>query len=301
MSEKPFHHRSQFKVPNKPFKGKSKAKARKNQAKNPPRKFVKVKNEEGKKWNRLNRNRQLQKQKREEVLAKKRLGSKRGPPKIVAIIPLSPTAQTRQVAKLLADAGEQGAPSLPLRSPNPRIFHLAHKEGQTLQRFILYDTPRDELPLLDIAKVADIILAVVGPHDNLEEPAVDPFAQHMLTLLKAQGYSSVIGVMQSMGQVPAKKEAAYKRNCTKFLQSVFDDEPKVLALDDAKDAPAVLRWMSNIKIKGVRWRENRTYMLADWTFAYQQTPGTDVGARIAPTCLRRTLPTSRRRAPMLVC
>ena len=50
--------------------------------------------------------------------------------------------------------GEQGAPSLPLRSPNPRIFHLAHKEGQTLQRFILYDTPRDELPLLDIAKVA---------------------------------------------------------------------------------------------------------------------------------------------------
>ena len=60
------------------------------------------------------------------------------------------------------------------------------------QRFTLFAVPRDLDSVLDVAKVADIILFVV-PVDG----GVDHLGESFISLIKAQGLPSVLTVIQA--------------------------------------------------------------------------------------------------------
>jgi hypothetical protein len=136
----------------------------------------------------------------------------------------------------------------------------------------LYACPRELQPLLDIAKIADVVVLAVGPDESDERINVDSIGAHFVTCLKAQGVSSVIGVVQGFDRVPAKKHLAFKKAATQFFHSAFEDEPKVLPLDEDKDVAALHRWMTNLKIKGIRWRDERNYLLAEYVLFRQTSP-----------------------------
>lgn len=141
---------------------------------------------------------------------------------------------------------------------------MINSDGARSERMTLYACPRELQALLDIAKIADVVVLAVGPDESHERINVDSIGAHFVTCLKAQGVSSVIGVVQGFDRVPAKKHLAFKKAANQFFQTAFEEEPKVLPLDEEKDVAALHRWMTNLKIKGIRWRDERNYMLAEY-------------------------------------
>jgi hypothetical protein len=113
--------------------------------------------------------------------------------------------------------------------------------------------------------------------------SVDNIGAHFVTCLKAQGVSSIIGVVQGFNKVSAKKHLAFKKSATQFFHSAFEDEPKVLPLDEDKDVAALYRWVTNLKIKGIRWRDERNYMLAEHVGFVLNAPNATVHYYYHPT------------------
>ena len=118
MSGEGFHHRSLFKRPNKPFKGKSRQRSDRdvagkvgaqqciNSSHTSVKKAANSSLDVGKaKWNRLNHAKQIQRNKREEHIAKAKLkiGSRHGPSKILALVSISPHANPLQLIDLLKE------------------------------------------------------------------------------------------------------------------------------------------------------------------------------------------------------
>jgi len=63
---------------------------------------------------------------------------------------------------------------------------VAHK-----QRLTIIDTPRVSSAILDVAKIADVILFALSA-----EEGTDDYGDHLISMIKAQGLPAVIGCLQ---------------------------------------------------------------------------------------------------------
>ena len=318
-----YHHRSNMKRANKPFKGASKGKQdRKNRGKTDTTpstsahthaaiKHATASNPTLAKQTRINRGKQLQQNRRVEVLQQKRVGSSRGPPRIIALIPLSASVDTAAVQRAIEERGathaaECGAGGL--------LREVGWLHGGKERRVVVYNTPRDQHAILDIAKVADIICFIVAPplssaialpssaasvasesgstlsDDTDAAIDVDDFGRHAVTILKAQGLPSVIGLttaspalLHTPHSAPptltTKRLAAFRRTALRYFHTAFSTDTKVVAIDSAADSPALLRWWTELSLRGVLWRQKRNYMLAGGVQVEEQREGEE-GRRV---------------------
>ena len=306
-----FHHRSTFKRSNKPFKGRSKGKQERSNrgkvdkpsstaaASAPPPSLSS--SSVSSKQARVNRSRQLQQQKRQELVTQKRIGSSRGPPRIVALIPLNAAIDTAAAARRIASDCDS---SLPLWGGSLQEVCWLH--GGRERRLLLYSTPRTQNAVLDIAKVADVVCFLLSPSppsasssshaaadtaSSLSEDAdssidVDDFGRHAITILKAQGLPAVIGVTTASGTaetaapLTAKRQAQFRRTALRYFHTAFGADTKVVAVEEqragmeleeaevkdtgreAGGAAMLLRWLSELKLREIGWRERRCYLLA---------------------------------------
>ena len=210
------HHRSLFKEPNRPFKGKSKGKAKhsskgkveSNSARNAATDVT------ARRTDRVHRNKQvrfisfvavcsygssppsfsslthtsgrvssqLQQQKRHELLSKARLCGRHGAPTLVALVALNELASTAQLKRTLisfalsqagtiesseqhhrtvqshmagahASAGAACVPDAFTLYNHPRVTTVSLPVDKRTHRFSFFETPRDPMAVLDIAKV----------------------------------------------------------------------------------------------------------------------------------------------------
>ena len=323
-----YHHRSAFKRTNRQFKGASKGKQdRKNRGKvdtapssitpqahshaHAAIKHATASNPTLAKQTRLNRSKQLQHNKRAEVMQQKRVGSSRGPPRIVALVPLSASINTAALQQLIEQGGathaaECGAGGL--------LREVGWLHGGKERRVVVYNTPRDQHAILDIAKVADIICFIVAPPLSSAAPPpassasvasesgstlsedtdavidVDDFGRHAVTILKAQGLPSVIGLTSASpallhpphtasAPLSAKRLAAFRRTATRYFHTAFSPDTKIVSVDTAADSPSLLRWWTELSLRHVLWRQKRSYMLAAGVHVEEQRPGEE-GRRV---------------------
>lgn len=194
------------------------------------------------------------------MMARKRLGSRHGPPKTIGIISLSPNADLQKLtlnmmlhSKLLNDI--------------PNSFNYAQTISTMIEkresRFTLVLAPRDPIAVVDVAKTADILLLVMAPREeDGEDLGVDILGNHFLQLIKAQGVPGVIGVAQGVSTVtPPKKQQALSKLCQRFYSTVFETDTKVFHADNSLDIMSMFRWMAHASPRDITWRQGRCRML----------------------------------------
>jgi pre-rRNA-processing protein TSR1 len=117
---------------------------------------------------------------------------------------------------------------------------------------------------LDAMKVADYCIFLLSP---VEE--VSPWGENLLRTLQAQGIPSAITAMApsiSSSQPPIKEHSSIQKSLLSFIKYFIPSQPKIFNL--LEGAPSsenlnAIRALCEGKPSEVRWREGRSYMVAD--------------------------------------
>ncbi|XP_032901787.1 pre-rRNA-processing protein TSR1 homolog [Amblyraja radiata] len=192
-------------------------------------------------------------QSRETVLAEKRsLGSRDGPPHLVAVIPLHGGISAQGALRLIRS---DEAASVFNSDESGESFGLVSSRFKRRFYFIRVNAG-DIHAVLDLAKVADTLLFVLDPYEGW-----DSYGDFCLSCVFAQGLPSHVFVVQGVNDLPIKKRAEAKRNLSKMLERRFLDA-KSFHLDTEQEATLVIRHMAMQKQKHLTFRERRSYLLA---------------------------------------
>ncbi|XP_063361365.1 pre-rRNA-processing protein TSR1 homolog [Cydia amplana] len=203
---------------------------------------------------------QLRRNKREEVLSKKRaLGGTRNPPFLVCVVPLNAQLDVQSALAILRTCSEGAVVS---QSENG-ILHIGLPNFKQRFSFICPETD-NEFALLDTLKVADTVLYVSSA---LDEP-VDEWGEKVLALSMAQGMPTPVVVAMDIEGVNPKKRTTEKQNVQKLISKWLPEE-KIIQLDKSSDGLNVLRRIGNQKRNILHHREKRPYMLAE---SYEYVP-----------------------------
>lgn len=147
---------------------------------------------------------------------------------------------------------EKNTPNTPLVVSVPK-----HKS-----RLALYPTTRNLMALLDICKVADVVLFVMDAVD-----VIDSYGAALSSALMAQGLPTVFGAIVGLDKVPAKSRSDTRKAALKTFQQKFTNEPRVMAMEGESDIANLVRFLCVSHVREF-WRNARSYMLpggVHWT------------------------------------
>eukprot|EP01063_Lacrimia_lanifica_P019451 TRINITY_DN2672_c3_g5_i1.p2 TRINITY_DN2672_c3_g5~~TRINITY_DN2672_c3_g5_i1.p2 ORF type:complete len:836 (+),score=387.10 TRINITY_DN2672_c3_g5_i1:75-2582(+) len=233
----------------------------------------------GAKLKRIQQSDQRRDSKRQELLAAKRLGRK-GAPKIVGVIPIGETSDQITTRRQLQQLCETGA-----SYEGPTTV----KSSQFNQRFTFLHSTDDQQEQLDLAKVCDIIVfsVRVAVDEDIDPNAIEPdlpddktiqtwysdvglciddTGRQILSMINSQGLPSVCVVLQGLDMIAnARKRRSVERVHLRYFKSIMTEGvvPKVFSTDTDAKAKLALRYMSEQKIREVKWRDIRPYFLAE--------------------------------------
>ncbi|KAJ7416386.1 Pre-rRNA-processing protein TSR1 like protein [Willisornis vidua] len=206
---------------------------------------------------------QLRRQRKEAVLAEKRsLGSRDGPPHLVAVVLLHSGAAAHDSLRLLQSqdgavvrAAPGGAGGFALLCPRLK------------QRWRFVTAQAGDLhTVLDLAKVADSLLFLLDPADGW-----DGAGEHCLSCLFAQGLPSYALAVPGGPDLPPKKWIDARKKLTKAIEKRFP-EAKLFPLHTEQDCSLLLRHLSTQKQRPLCFRARRAHLLA---YAAEFVPGQD--------------------------
>ncbi|PHH91806.1 hypothetical protein CDD83_10229 [Cordyceps sp. RAO-2017] len=250
-------HRPTTKVSHKPFKSKAASKHElRDRAKG------RVPNERGlrktphqqvmSKFDRRNQAKQARLSKHREHLRETSIFSgKDGAPRVVAVIPLCADADAKTAVRQLNGSLDIDAEVL---DGSTRVSVARFK--QKLQYLPLR---RDLVACLDAARVADFVVVILSANED-----VDALGELILRSVESQGLSTLFTVVQNLDKVePAKQRQAVLGSLKSFITHFHPEQDKVYSLDNRQECSNLMRSLCSTTPKGVRWRDERSWMLAD--------------------------------------
>eukprot|EP01130_Rhizamoeba_saxonica_P017541 TRINITY_DN8528_c0_g1_i5.p1 TRINITY_DN8528_c0_g1~~TRINITY_DN8528_c0_g1_i5.p1 ORF type:complete len:743 (-),score=184.82 TRINITY_DN8528_c0_g1_i5:135-2363(-) len=209
-----------------------------------------------KKQQRKNRAKQFAEQKRQQSLLRNSIGRmNQGPPRLVAIVPLGSQANVDEALNLLLTQCEYEESQL--LPTNIGGIHAEVPRFKTRLSFYKVND-RETNTILDMAKVADVILFVV----NIDE-GIDEAGETTISLLKNFGLPSVMGTYQGLNTVENKKKSAAKKLMQEILHDIFPNKPKMVPMDTERDSNQAIRFLCNVKISNNSWKNLRPYMFVE--------------------------------------
>lgn len=118
---------------------------------------------------------------------------------------------------------------------------------------------QDFLAVLDACKLADFVIFILSAKEE-----VDKHGESLLRAIESQGVSNVVMVVQHLDTVePAKKRPDVKKSLLSYINHFFPATEKVHSLDVVQEAQNVVRSLCTLNPKGIRWRDARSYMMAE--------------------------------------
>ncbi|XP_061538130.1 pre-rRNA-processing protein TSR1 homolog [Phycodurus eques] len=240
--------------------------------------LTKKQRKEQRKMDRKNKANQLRKNKRDVVLTeKRRLGSRDGPPILVAVVSLHPAVDAGAVTKLLRQEGTGG-----VVHQDKSVSGASDSFGLVVprfkQRFTFLRTNTDDIhSLLDVAKLADSLVFVLDAAEGW-----DSYGDYCLSCLFAQGLPSCALVCQGVSDLPVKKKVDSRRVLSKVMELRFP-EARLFPLDTEQDVTLLLRHLGTQKQRKLGYRSRRSHLVAqNVTFtpkavSGEGTPGGPVG------------------------
>ncbi|XP_029373701.1 pre-rRNA-processing protein TSR1 homolog isoform X1 [Echeneis naucrates] len=218
--------------------------------------LTKKQRKEQKRMDRRHKANQLRRNKKDMVLTeKRRLGSRDGPPHLVAVVPLHAGVDAGAITKLLRGEGAGG-----VVHQEQCIGGVSDSFGLILPRFkqrftFLNHSTADMHSLLDVAKIADSLVFVLDSTEGW-----DSYGDYCLSCLFAQGLPSHALVCQGVSDLPVKKRVESRRALSKITESRFPDA-HLFSLDSEQGATLLLRHLGSQRQRKLGFRSRRAHLL----------------------------------------
>lgn len=189
----------------------------------------------------------------ETAVNRKMYAGRNGAPKIIAVIPLSASINPLEsVVRINTALGIENA-----NIQNPGVSTVLSDRFKQKLTYIL--PPRNFINILDAAKVADFVVFALS---SLEE--VDEFGELCIRAIESQGVSNVFGVVTDLKNISGAKQQTDVRNSLfSFFTHFFPTTDKLYAPEIESEVLNLARALCQKFPKGVNWRDERPYMLAD--------------------------------------
>ncbi|KAJ9619306.1 ribosome biogenesis protein tsr1 [Taxawa tesnikishii (nom. ined.)] len=174
-------------------------------------------------------------------------------PRIVAVVPLCDDVSSHGAVGSLAK-------SVDIEEELPGSGLCRLDVGRFKQKLQFVTSPmRDLFEALDACRLADFVVFVLSA-----EQEVDDLGDSMLRCIESQGVSNVLTVVQGLDKVePAKRRPQVLGSLKSFITHFFATQEKVHSLDSRQDCANVMRSLCTTTPKGIRWREDRSWMLVE--------------------------------------
>ena len=254
------HHRSTTKVSHKPFKsrhatkslikeiakGKIEGTEKKGSRKTPHQQVMS-------KFDRKNHAKQMrqikhqQNQKSASVFA-----GHNGAPRVIGVVPLCEGLDAVAAIHKLNQAVDAEA-IWPLEG------HMKVRVDRFKQNLVYVPVERDLLSALEACRCADFVIFLLSP---TEEPGVE--GEQMLKTIEGQGVSNVLTMVQNLNSIESPKTRFQVASSLKtYITHFFPSQEKVLSLDSESECANAIRSLCTTTPKGIKWREDRSWMLAE--------------------------------------
>lgn len=175
-----------------------------------------------------------------------------GAPRIVAVIPLCDDNDSRlAVRKLNQELGinEEITNTGPSRVRVDRFK----------QNITYVPVSRDLISALDACRVADFVILLLSPTQDAGEEG-----ELILRAIEGQGVSNVLTMVQNLETVePPKKRIQVVSSLKSYITHFFPTQEKIHNLDLDRECANVIRTLCTTTPKGVKWREDRSWMLIE--------------------------------------
>lgn len=175
-----------------------------------------------------------------------------GAPRIVAVIPLCEDNDSRlAVQKLNQEIGIR-----------QEIFDTGPSRVRVdrfKQNITYVPVSRDLLSALDACRVADFVILLLSPTQDADEEG-----ELLLRAIEGQGVSNVLTMVQNLETVePPKKRSQIVSSLKSYITHFFPTQEKIHNLDLDRECANVIRTLCTTTPKGVKWREDRSWMLIE--------------------------------------
>ncbi|KAH1498842.1 hypothetical protein LV164_005116 [Aspergillus fumigatus] len=250
------HHRSTTKTSHKPFKSKhaskgalkdiNKGKVERGTRKTPHQQLMS-------KLDRRNQARQKQQLKHQEkAQANSIFTGANGAPRHVAVVPLSVDVDVAAILRSLNESVDVSADVSADTISRVRIDRFR----QSLQYI---PAKYDLMGALDVCRMADFVVLALSSEVEVEEQG-----EQLLRSIEGQGISNVVAVVQGLDKInPPKKRPQVASSLKSFINHFFPSVEKVLSVDSRQECSNVVRSLCTATPKGIRWRDERSWMLVE--------------------------------------
>ncbi|CCU74971.1 pre-rRNA processing protein Tsr1 [Blumeria hordei DH14] len=205
------------------------------------------------KLDRRNHNKQKQLAKHREHLKEAGIFSGRnGAPRIVAIIPLSSNVSAAAAARSLSQ-------SLDITCEVPEEGQLQIEIDRFKQKVQFVLVPAELMACLDAGRVADFVIFILSAEQEVNEEG-----ENIIRSVESQGISTLLTTVQGLDNIePPKKRVGVLSSLKSFIKHFHPEQEKVHNLDSRQECANLMRSICTTSPKGVRWRDERSWMLVD--------------------------------------
>jgi pre-rRNA-processing protein TSR1 len=205
------------------------------------------------KFDRRNQARQKQQTKHKEHLRETNVFAGRdGAPRIVAVIPLCEDANAAAAIRSLSN-------SLDIEAEIPDEGFLRTDIDRFKQKIQYVVVKRELMACLDAGRTADFVIFILSPDQE-----VDELGELIIRSVESQGLSTLLTVVQGLDKIePPKRRTQVLASLKSYVTHFHPDQEKVHNLDNRQECANLMRSLCTVTPKGVRWREDRSWMLVD--------------------------------------
>jgi pre-rRNA-processing protein TSR1 len=205
------------------------------------------------KFDRRNRAKQLRINKdHEHAKSSNVFAGKDGAPRITALIPLCSDVSTAAAVRSLNSG-------LDIEEEVPEAGWTRINVDRFKQKVQYLIVRRDLLAALDACRVADFVVFVLSAHEE-----VDAEGELILKSVESQGISNTFTVVQGLDKVePAKARPSVVSSLKSYITHWLPSTERVYSLDNRQEAANLVRSLCTTTTKGVRWRDQRSYMFIE--------------------------------------
>lgn len=137
---------------------------------------------------------------------------------------------------------------------------------------------RDLQACMDAARVADFVVLVLSADEE-----VDDVGELILRSVESQGLATMFTVIQGLNKIePAKQRLLVVASLKSYITHFHPDQEKLYSLDNHQECSNLMRSLCNTTPKGIRWRDERSWMLVEEV----KFPGDESGSTVLTGVVR---------------
>ncbi|KAJ4325038.1 ribosome biogenesis protein tsr1 [Neodidymelliopsis sp. IMI 364377] len=205
------------------------------------------------KFDRRNRSKQMRINKdNEHAKATNVFAGRDSAPRVVAIVPLCSDISSASAVRSLNSA-------LDIDQEVPEAGWVRTNVDRFKQKIQYLVVKRDLLATLDACRVADFVVFVLSAEEEVDEEG-----ELILKSIESQGLTNSFTVVQALDKVePAKRRPQVVGSLKSYISHYLPTTERVYSLDNRQESSNLVRSICTITTKGVRWRDQRSYMFIE--------------------------------------